>query len=187
MGVAQGGEPSVNGLTENEGNLLSLVLRTQPVTPYQLVRMYEQSPTPTISASKGSVYPMIRRLTKRGLLRAQSVKGDGRNAETLHCTEPGVEAVRAWLKALRRDHSLTGDPLRTRVLSFGLLSRDEQIEWIVNAKALVEEKREELETYRESVSVPFQEVVHASAVLALDAKQVWLDRLLHAVVKGEPG
>lgn len=173
-------------ITENEGNLLSLVLRTQPVTPYQLVRTYEQSPTPTISSSKGSVYPMIRRLTARGLLQTKRVPGDGRNPETLRCTEAGKQAVREWLKDLRRDHTLPGDPMRTRILAFGLLSRDEQIEWIVNAKALMEAKREEVEAYGRSVSVPFQDIVHASAVLAIEAKQAWLERLLHRVVRGDP-
>jgi DNA-binding PadR family transcriptional regulator len=177
---------AASALTENEGNLLALVVRTQPVTAYQLIRMYEQSPTPTISSSKGSVYPMIRRLTRRGFLRTEAVSGDRRNPETLHCTEAGLEAVRQWVKGLRSDHALIGDPMRTRILSFDLLSRDEQIEWIVNAKALLEAKRQELDEYSRSVSVPFQEIVHASAISALDGKHAWLDRLLHAVVKGRP-
>lgn len=178
-------DEEATGLTENEGSLLALVRRREPVTAYELVKIYEQSPTTTINSSKGSVYPMIKRLKQRGLLAAARVPGDGRNAETLSCTDAGEAAVRRWVSDLRLEHTLIGDPMRTRVLSLEMLSRDEKIAWISEAKALTKRKRDELEAYAQSVSVPFQDVVHSSALEAVDGKLRWLDRLFYAVVSAD--
>ncbi len=55
-------------ITEHEGMLLALMLRQQPVTAYQLFRFFETSPVTSINASKGQLYPAIRRLRERGLI-----------------------------------------------------------------------------------------------------------------------
>ena len=76
-------------VTEHEGLLLALVLRQQPVTAYQLFKIFEQSPVTSINASKGQLYPAIRRLKARGFLTARKVAGDGRNAEDLQVHRDG--------------------------------------------------------------------------------------------------
>ena len=50
-------------ISEHEGILLSLVLRQQPVTAYQIFRMFEQSPTTSINASKGTAGLLLRDTT----------------------------------------------------------------------------------------------------------------------------
>src|SRR5262245_51840500 len=100
-------------LTDNEGSLLTLVLRRQPVTAYQLLRIYAQSPVSSFNESKGSLYPLIRRMKARGLIETQAVEGDGRNAERLTCTEAGKTAARQWVNRLEPRHILPDDPLRT--------------------------------------------------------------------------
>src|SRR6185369_9769143 len=82
-------------ITEHEGMLLALVLRQQPVTAYQLFRFFETSPVTSINASKGQLYPAIRRLRERGLIAGRKVAGDGRGAEALSVTKAGEGAVRA--------------------------------------------------------------------------------------------
>ena len=42
-------------LTEHEGMLLALIIRQQPVRPYQLYKMFEQSPVTSINSSKGQL------------------------------------------------------------------------------------------------------------------------------------
>lgn len=174
-----------NDLTENEGTLLGVVMRLQPVTAYQVLRTFETSPVGGFNNSKGAVYPIIRRLKARGLLVAERVVDDGRRTETLACTDAGAEAVKAWVKDLQDVHSLVFDPMRTRMLSLDLLSREEQIEWIVDAKRLIEAKQEEVGRYREDAKVPFPEVVYEASQSALGAKSAWLDRLMYEVVKGK--
>ena len=94
------------------------MLRRQPVTAYQLLRLYEQSPVSSFNESKGSLYPLIRRLKARGLIAAQPVAGDGRKAERLTCTAAGRAAARRWVTQLEPRHILPDDPLRTKAISF---------------------------------------------------------------------
>lgn len=171
-------------LTDYEGSLLGLVLRNQPITAYQLLKFYEQSPVTRFNTSKGSVYPLIRRMKEAGLLEGQATSSRGRNPETLSCTQRGAEAVRAWVRGVNLNHVNLDDPLRTMVLSLEMLSRDEQLEWIADAKALVSEKMKAVVDYAQGVSVPFQAIVHKSTVESLRLKMEWLDDLLYAVVKG---
>ena len=165
-------------LTDHEGTFLALVLRIQPTTAYQVARIYEASPVSNFNTSKGKIYPMIRRLTERGLLGKQSVEGDGRGTEALHCTKAGEQAVRTWVRQIRDTHVLLDDPLRTKVQSFGLLSREEQIAWIAEAKRLLHGKLADLEAYRDEVDAPFKDLLHDNAVSTTRARLDWLDRML---------
>src|ERR1044071_1630985 len=124
-------------LTDHEGTFLSLVLRIQPATAYQVTKIYEDSPVSNFNTSKGKIYPLIRRLVERGL--------------------QGKKAVREWVTQIRPTHLLLDDPLRTKVQSFGLLSREEQIAWIVEVKERLHEKLAELEAYKKEVDVPFKD------------------------------
>ena len=178
-----GAEMRDDELTENEGSLLGVVVRQQPITAYQLLLIYGQSPVSSFNSSKGAIYPIIKRLKSRGLIRAEKVVGDRRGTEALSCTEAGIEALKQWVRDVHPGHTLLADPLRSRVQFLDLLSREQQIEWIVDSKRMVEEKREELIAYSNSVDFPFHEIVHAAAEGSLDIKSKWLDQLMFAVVK----
>ena len=172
-------------ITEHEGMLLALVLRQQPVTAYQLFRMFEQSPVTSINSSKGQLYPAIRRLRERGLLDARKVAGDGRKSEELSVTNAGRAAVREWTRNIEPAHIVLDDPLRTRILSFDVLSREERLEWIARAKALVKQRRAIVDEYNASVDVPFQDFAYSSVTETLRLKMEWLDELLYHVASPE--
>lgn len=172
-------------LTDNEGSLLALVLRRQPVTAYQLLKIYEQSPVSSFNESKGSLYPLIRRMKQRGLLAARRVSGDGRNAELLTCTDAGRAAVRAWVSDIRPPHILPDDPLRTKMISFGLLNPDQRRAWIDRVRAAVEEKIEEVEAYAIGLDMPHQDLVHANAIGALRERLAWLDLLSRSALEDD--
>lgn len=177
-------EPT-SDLTDNEGTLLALVLRQQPITAYQIAKIYEESPVSNFNTSKGKIYPLIRRLRERGLLAAQAVRGDARGTERLVCTDAGREVIRCWAKQIRPTHLLLEDPLRTKVQSFDLFTRDEQIQWVVDAKALLTQKLRQVEEYGRQVDVPYKSLVHDNAVSSLRARMEWLDRVLERVVAGQ--
>ena len=172
-------------ISEHEGILLSLVLRQQPVTAYQLFRMFEQSPTTSINASKGQVYPAIRRLRERRFLDARKVAGDGRKSEELSVTAAGREAVRTWTRDIEPVHIVLDDPLRTRILSFDVLSREEQLIWIARAKEMVKQRRILVDEYNASVDVPYQDFAYSSVVETLRLKMEWLDELLFHVASSD--
>jgi DNA-binding PadR family transcriptional regulator len=174
-------------LTDHEGTFLSLVLRIQPATAYQVTKIYEESPVSNFNTSKGKIYPLIRRLVERGLLAKKLVPGDGRGAEALSCTAEGRKAVREWVGEIRPTHLLLDDPLRTKVQSFGLLGREEQIAWIVEVKEQLHAKLNELEAYKREVDVPFKDYLHDNAVQSIRARMDWLDRMLFGIMHGRDG
>jgi len=172
-------------LTEHEGMLLALVIREQPVRPYQVYKLFERSPVTAINSSKGQIYPAIRRLKAKGLITSQNVPGDARNAEELSATPAGVQAAAAWVLEIRDDHINLEDPLRTRMLSFDLLTKEQRIAWISNAKALVKARRQAVEEFDRNTTVPYQRFALASTMEMLRVKMEWLDDLLHEQVNAE--
>lgn len=169
-------------LTEHEGPLLALVLREQPITAYQISKIYGASPVTSYNVAKGKIYPIIRRLRERGYLSAEAVEGDARRTERLVCTPAAEEAVRRWVKMILPDQLLLEDPLRTKVQSFGVLAPEEQIEWIFAAKALLAGKMEAVEQYGASANVPYKRFVHDNAVASIRAREQWLDRMLRELL-----
>jgi DNA-binding PadR family transcriptional regulator len=151
-------------------------VRIEPATGYQLAKIYEDSPVSNFGTSKGKIYPLIRRLKERRLLASRALS-DARNTEVLRSTARGREAVRKWVKHIKPAYALPEDALRTMVQSFELLSKDEQLEWIANARTVLEAKLDELEDYASSVYVPFKEQVHDNAVSSVECRLEWLDRL----------
>lgn len=170
-------------LSDHEGALLAEVLRRQPVTAYRIAKLYSMDPVTSFNSSKGQVYPMIRRFAEGGLVEGSSVSGDGRGTEKWHCTKKGEEAVRRWARQVKASHLLLEDPLRTKIMSFDLLSDEERVQWILEAKEKLAAKLEELEEYGKQVDVPFQPFVHDNAVNSLRSRMDWLDRMLFSMVK----
>lgn len=168
-------------LTDDEGTFLTLLVRVQPATAYQLSKIYAESPVSNFGISKGKIYPLIHRLKNRALIKATGVAGDARGTEKLECTSRGREAVRRWIKEMRPAHLLLEDPLRTKVQSFDLLTREERLEWISDAKAGLRRKLQELEDYAREVSVPYHGQVHDNAVSSIRCRIEWLDRLRKSV------
>ncbi|MGF1549680.1 MAG: PadR family transcriptional regulator [Sphingomonadaceae bacterium] len=176
-----GEEPGA--LTDHEGTLLGLIVRAGPLTAYQVGKIYDRSPVSNFNTSKGKLYPLIRRLRQRGLLAAIPVEDDARGTEKLAATEAGKAAVRRWCMEIKPAHLLLDDPLRTKVQSFELFSREERVEWCVTARALLSRKLKELEAYKDEVEVPFHDYVHSNAAGAIRQRIEWLDTLLHGLTR----
>jgi DNA-binding PadR family transcriptional regulator len=170
-------------LTEHEGMLLALILRQQPVTAYQLFRLYERSPVTSINASKGQVYPAIARLKARELVTGCKISRGGRSSEELHITDAGKQATRHWVRNINASHIVLDDPLRIRLSSFDVLTREEKLEWIAQAKLIIKERAQAVEEYDRSVVVPFQQFTVRSVMEVLQAKMNWLDDLLYAFAR----
>lgn len=170
-------------LTDNEGTLLALVARAEPITAYQIGKIYEQSPVSNFNTSKGKIYPLIRRLHAAHLLRPRKIKSDKRGTEQFETTKQGRNALRQWIKEVRPTHLLPEDQLRTKVQSFDLLTREERLEWIAEVKTELLRKLEEVEQFGEQVSVPYHDLVHENAVRTIRSRMDWLDLVLQRVVK----
>jgi DNA-binding PadR family transcriptional regulator len=171
-------------LTKDEGAFLSLLVRVEPATGYQLARIYEQSPVTNFGTSKGKIYPLIRRLKSRRLISARSI-ADRRGTEILRSTSKGVESVRSWMKEIKPADALLDDPLRTVVQSFDLLSETEQLEWIFKTRNSLEAKLVELEKYAFRSHGFFNGYVLESAVSSVKCRLSWLVRLERSIRRRE--
>jgi DNA-binding PadR family transcriptional regulator len=163
--------------------LIALVARGEPITAYQIAKIYEGSPVSNFNTSTGKIYPIIKRLKEAEYLKAQLVKNDARGTEQLVTTKKGREALRSWIKEIRPAHLLPEDPLRTKVQSFELLSREERIEWICELKLRLLEKLQLVEEYGREKSKPYDDLVHENAVKTLRNRMDWLDLVLSHVVR----
>ncbi|MEM8696114.1 MAG: helix-turn-helix transcriptional regulator [Pseudomonadota bacterium] len=167
-------------LSEHEGALLNVVRHKQPVTGYQIAQYYGKSPVAAFNKSKGQIYPMIRRFNKAGLIEGSFVEGDGRGTEVWRCTDKGLEALRIWAREILDAHLLLDDPLRTRMMVFDLMTDQEKLAWILEAKAMIAAKLDEVKEFDQEIEVPYQSFVHDNAVSSLRMRMDWLDRLLFA-------
>jgi DNA-binding PadR family transcriptional regulator len=176
---------TVSKLTDHEGMFLSLLARLNTANTYQLFKIYSESPVSNFRASKGTVYPLILRMRKRGLLSTSRIANDGRGTEILAITEKGRAAVRQWVRQVDPTHLLPKDPLRTKLQAFDLLSAGEQLQWIAEHSAALLEKLEELEAYGREVTVPFKQLVHENALASLKYRLEWLELVRRSIRLGE--
>jgi DNA-binding PadR family transcriptional regulator len=127
--------PAAKGLTELDFSILGVVWRDGPVTAYQVRRRFATSVTAVWSASTGSIYPAIRRLVARGLLRA-SAHRDGRRTRELSISTRGTAVFRAWLRHVNVGLAANvADPVRTRVQFLAALTPREAARFLADAEA----------------------------------------------------
>ena len=122
-------------LSELEGAVLGLIERQGPMTAYAVRKTFLESPTDHFSGSAGAIYPLLRRLEASGLL-STAARSDGRRGVAYSLTPGGVGSLRAWVlpEDLSWMASVTFDPLRTRVLSLGLLEPSERERFLRGAE-----------------------------------------------------
>jgi DNA-binding PadR family transcriptional regulator len=174
-------------LTDNEGALLALIVRRQPVSAYQIGRAFDESPIHTLNTSKGKLYPLLQRLHQRGLLSAEAIEGDRRRTQLYHCTDEGRAALKAWVGSVRSEHDLLHDPLRKKLQSFDLLTASEQVEWVDAATARLRQRLEEVEAFDAETEGPFGTLMKDNAREALEARLRWLGRLQAALPASADG
>jgi DNA-binding PadR family transcriptional regulator len=78
-------------------SLLGL-LRQEPQSGYDLLRLFSTTPLMTYSDSPGAIYPALDRLQEQRLIRSKVEKGAGlRRRRVFHATPKGLAALRKWL------------------------------------------------------------------------------------------
>lgn len=181
-----GGEQAASDIAvnEHEGTVLGMVARWQPVTRYQLLKAFERSPISSYNTSKGSLYPLVGRMMVRGFIVAET--GDGpRESELISLSPLGREALHRWIMRIGVQHGMVHDPLQVRILALCELPLADRVRWVVSAKDLLLGKKAELKEYHQKLTVPFNEIVYNFGVATIDAKLLWLDRLLVQIVDNQ--
>jgi DNA-binding PadR family transcriptional regulator len=166
-------------LTELENCTLGLIARLQPCSTYRIRSEFAHSSTTEWSASAGSIYPLIERLVRLKLIKAESRSGDARGRRDLRTTRRGDQAVHAWLLDLEpRFASATPDPIRTRAYFLDYLrSAADRRAFIARAQQLTKImiRTVRTETKAKGMIPEADHLAALGALFQLEARLRWLD------------
>jgi DNA-binding PadR family transcriptional regulator len=114
----------MQNLNDLEHVVLGLVWRGKACTPYEVRREFLDSPTPSWSGSAGTIYPLMRRLERLGLLASEDARRDRRGTRLYRATPAARRAVRDWLRPPLSPSSISPgiDPIRARLFFVPLLT-----------------------------------------------------------------
>lgn len=171
-------------LTHAEAMALMTAYRFGPLTTYRLRRLYAEAPIASYSNSTGTVYPVVRRLSARGLIESTPVEGSRRGAETLSCTPLGRRALKAWTLDLGKEEAILSDTARSKLACFSLLTPAERVEWAERLQASLQEAKSVLDDFYARYSeVPFADLIQDNFVSTLDSRQAWAARTRDSLAK----
>jgi DNA-binding PadR family transcriptional regulator len=118
---------------------LGIVYNSQPCTAYFVRQRIKSSPSAHWQASAGSVYPLVSRLIKSGIL-ATSCDDDKRGRKFLTVTKKGEVSMKNWiLSGAHRDMiSAISDPIRNRISFIQLLEKEQQQKYLDDLISLMQ-------------------------------------------------
>lgn len=178
VGVAKQNSSTTN-TTELEAAVLGVVWQECPCTRYAIRQHFLESRAPRWSGSAGAIYPLVRRLETRGLLRSESSAQGRRARRDYRITRLGGTALRRWLRMpiAQGDATLIHDPLRTRMLFLSALPCEEALSFVSDAlEALRRALRQAQEDCRENPlrEDRFAHFAAKNALLVTRARVKWL-------------
>ena len=169
-------------LSDLETATLGVVSLNQPCSGYAIRKVFERSLSSHWRGSTGAIYPLLRRLETRKLIKSTRRSGDGRSARSYQLTAKGKSDLAKRLRPPLPDPSglVTMDPLRVRIRFMGVLPREDQ-------RAVVHEAREKLKCHIALVSTKAREdkqagdtyryLAHRSAIVGMRAQLAWLNEV----------
>ena len=177
--MASKNENDRKNMTELEACVLSLIALEGPCTAYSIRKQFEESLTSTWHASTGSIYPLIRRLTDRGLLTGHDIESDGRGSKEIEATLSGRKAAQAWLKLVPEwVGEPTADPIRTRLNFIRLLAPGDRIPVVEQMMAATQASLDRVQASRDELLADgreFDALTVAGAYHMLRARLDWLE------------
>jgi DNA-binding PadR family transcriptional regulator len=97
-------------LTDFEQILLGLLTLNEPCSGYDLKKLFTATPAAVYQPSAGALYPALRRLEQRGLLRLEAAVSAGRRGRTLYHPTGAGRAVHAeWVRQPVRPQTVARD------------------------------------------------------------------------------
>jgi DNA-binding PadR family transcriptional regulator len=128
-------------LTDFEQILLGLLARG-PSSGYELKKLFATTPAVVYQPSSGALYPALRRLERRGLLRAEQVPSAGRRRQRRYRLTPAGQAAHvSWLRQ-PVEPSTVGADLGTHLMRFvmaeGVLSDAEVLSFLEGLASALE-------------------------------------------------
>ena len=168
-------------LTELESCALGVIRQIQPCSTYQVRCAFARSPTTRWSASAGSLYPVIERLLRLKLIKAEVRAGDARGRRDLSVTqERRASNTRLDHAAGARSGSIAPDPIRSRAHFLDLLgSEPKRATFLLRAENLTQSAIRETRIFlkAERRNSQFDYLVSLGGLYQLEARLKWLRTL----------
>jgi len=179
-------------LSDLERATLGILHARGPLTAYSVRREFETSRSSHWSGSSGSIYPLLKRLEKRGHLTSDPVSTGKRRGRLYRMTEAGMQALLEWLKSpVEEDEAqLTYDRIRLRVAFLSALSPAERDRMLDGAERRLGEvlanMRGDLE---ESGEEPLERLSTLGGLRVLEARLAWVREVRERLIEldGEQG
>jgi DNA-binding PadR family transcriptional regulator len=114
--------------SELEGVVLGMLWAMGPKTAYSIRQTFLKSPNPHWATSAGTIYPLVKRLHQRGLIRAERHATGKREGLMYTLTPNGMKALKRWIGPTPPPvaTAVPIDPLRLRIRFMGALSEKER-------------------------------------------------------------
>ncbi len=167
-----------HSLSELENCALAVVWRDGPLTAYQVRTIFLQSITASWRASTGSIYPLVRKLEKLGLLAVQQVEDHPRKARVLKITPLGRKQLTNWLRAEPKQIAdPVADPIRTRF--YFLNAADKRTrrtllqQWIDETEQNIGKAKQSMAQWQ-SEGKTLAAAAQQGALMQLQARRKWL-------------
>jgi DNA-binding PadR family transcriptional regulator len=177
--------------SELEGFTLGLVWQTGPCSAYDVRVFLARSPSTQWSASAGAIYPVLRRLEKRGWVSARAEKDNARGRRVYKITPSGLAVLRGWVgpPMAHEAVTVTYDPLRSRARFLGCLNPARREQWAAaadDALSTVERNVAEWHERFGGVAGAFEPWITRSGELDCKARRQWLRELKQALAGRKP-
>lgn len=169
-------------LSEIEGCVLALALEQGPATPYVIRKDFRDSPTPQWSGSAGTIYPLVKRLMRRGLIRSKIHRTGDRKGQLISLTPAGRRAFERWLSVPVSDWvaGIPADPLRTRIRFLGSMTPAKRRAFVEDALANARRQLDLLvkECEKQQALGPFQGLMARGGLLVMESRLAFLEEVL---------
>ncbi len=176
-------------VSELEHVVLGVVRLKQPCSAYGIRMVFAESPSSHWSGSAGAIYPLVRRLEGRGLLKSTTRRGDRRETRLYRLTLKGRNRLGSWLRPPLPDAAglMVLDPLRVRVRFLEAVEVKDRHAIVDEAEAKLGEQlkriRLETENARKRGEV-FLYLSHRGALRGLQAQLDWLREVRQTLSRG---
>ena len=168
-------------LSELESCVLGVIWREGPGTAYQVRKAFAQSLTTSWRASTGAIYPLIRKLKNRDLIKECAIPDDLRNARILEITGKGLAEVQSWIADMPDwVADPAADTIRTRYYFLSSLPDARRASvlsaWIAGSGEKISQLAAAVERYDDKGDT-VEAMAHRGAMMQLQARLEWLQSI----------
>lgn len=173
-------DKAVAPLTWLEALVLSQVVAAAGRTAFDIMKIVGRSPVGAISASPGAIYPVVRRLSERGLIEPGDMANASRRASAtgLVATAAGRAEVSRWAASVTAADALPYDAILSKVAALGTLAKAGRMQMLFEARMAVDAKLDDVEAALAVGPDDYFRLALEGAKAGLRAKRAWLESVI---------